>query len=101
MPTNIDDYGNYPLPDYSLTPFEQLWKEELSMAPEVPMNWREAEVFKQFARRVFDAINVDERIQKIANEAYHDGNDDGWNESEDKLKERLIQTVQEAVKTFV
>jgi len=89
MPTNIGPSGEYPLPDDLIISFERVWKEEISLYPEVPIAWRESEPFKEFAKRIMSRIDVWGKVQEIADQAYEDGYDDGYNKGEEEMKEKV------------
>ena len=96
MDTNPSSEERYFIDDDHLPPsFEMLWKEHISMLPEVPVNWKDSEVFKRFARKVYDIIQFDKYVQKIANLAYTEGLEEGNKEGWDSMKEEFIRVAKD------
>lgn len=85
MPTNLHDNGDYPIRscgmedvEFDAFPsFDTLWREEFSLIPEAPNDWKEREVFRAFAKKVYERSMFWEFAQNVANMAYNDGYDDG------------------------
>lgn len=96
MPTNIGPNGEYPIWgiwERHIPSFETVWKEHLSLAPEVPLDWKEAERFKSFAKRIYGHIDINGFIQKVADTAYEDGHEDGYTRAEKDVKEKVKEAI--------
>ena len=96
MPTNIGSNGGYPIWDIwerHVPSFETVWKEHLSLAPEVPTDWKEAERFKSFAKRIYGHIDIDGFIQNVADQAYNDGYEDGYNKGGEEMKKQVQDAI--------
>jgi uncharacterized protein YehS (DUF1456 family) len=82
MTNNAKDY----LVEGPLYPsFIHLWKDDLSMLSDVPLDWKEREVFRIFASKIYERLTQPQVIQKFVNDAYEDGYQEG--------KENVIEAV--------
>jgi hypothetical protein len=63
------------------TSFNTLWKEDLSLLPNMPLDYNEREKFRIFAEEIFKQMERD--IQSRLDEAYENGYVDGQNNCED------------------
>jgi hypothetical protein len=61
-----------------------MWKEQFQFFPEIPNNWKDAEPFRLFAKRMFEHLTINsalddsvrDSIQVITNQAYQDAIED-------------------------
>jgi hypothetical protein len=111
MSTDIDDYGNYPLAEdleiyFDAPPFEEMWKTSFQFHPLIPIDWKKAEPFKDFAKKLYNQIVSDSSnttrlviiMQDVANEAYKDGKEDGYTAGkEDGKDEGYNDAVSESI----
>lgn len=101
MPTNLCSNGDYPLhgpmeDNVEVFPsFDTLWREELSLIPEAPNDWKEREVFRVFAKKIYDRIACGNHVQNIANTAYNDGYDDGVESARKGARQLLEKALKE------
>lgn len=56
--------------------FDCMWKEDLALAPEVPLNWEERERWKIFAQKVY------KRCEEALDAAYDAGYEEGLKEGD-------------------
>lgn len=102
--TNLDIYGNYPIPDdfelqSDVIPFETMWKNTIQFTPVVCYNWDKAPEFKILAGSVYkemmDTTSLDslmKLIQDVVNQAYEDGETDGRSKGYDEGYDDGIDT---------
>jgi hypothetical protein len=92
--TNINESGDYPLEDendfkgFQAEKFERLWREEFSLIPpldKMPATLRDK--LKEYSWKVYmsSVIDMNNEIQKIANNAYYDGVEDSTKETDKKI----------------
>lgn len=101
MPTALNEYGDYPLGDEKIVPdFDDLWKNEFSLLPEVPCGWEKQEPFRKFAKQIYERIVYHYDVQDLANIAYEDGQDDGYAEGEKSGKVNTIKKLTVMINTL-
>lgn len=78
--------------------FEEMWRDYMSCYPEVPLEWKEREVFKSFAKKIFFEAETLLEIEKRCDDAYEEGCADGKGEIVDKLRplvENVVTTLEQ------
>lgn len=83
------------------TSFKELWQEEIKRFPQVPVdNHQQEEIFKEFAKRIYDLIHDDldyeYEYEKEYDRGYENGHEDGEQHSYNRLqslKKRLLEIV--------
>lgn len=53
--------------------FDYMWRDSLSMFPEVPIDWKDREKWKAFAERVYNHILDIRSMQDVVQIAYEEG----------------------------
>lgn len=73
------------MPKYAKPPtFHYLWRDELSLESEVPLDHDKAQVFRAFAEKVYNRL-VNHHIDELLTERYNDGYEDGQEEACSRL----------------
>ncbi len=95
MTEELDDKGQYPLPEdwagKRAEQFNTLWRDHLSFHPTVAtISWERREKAKEFAWAIYkEALMQTKEVQELLTKAYKDGEENGANNLRDKVRDKL------------
>jgi hypothetical protein len=71
--------------------FPELWKTDLSLVPEVPMCWKERELWKVFGERIYNRLMNGSEIMDLISTFRADGYDEGVSKVRTNFKNKFEQ----------